>query len=202
LSELDVKVLLVDDDAIVRAWVHMALEGTEFRVVGEAGTVANGLGLFELRRPDVLLVDHRLPDGVGGDLVRELRERGIRTPVLMMTATPQPGLNEAARLAGANGSVLKSGEITELLGALRIVRRGGESFDYRHPVLNTRQGPLSPREREVLHRIAGGMTNSQIADERGVGRETIKTIVKRLHVKLGTNRRAEAVDEAHRRGLL
>jgi DNA-binding NarL/FixJ family response regulator len=202
LSELQIKVLIVEDDAIVRAWVHLAVEGTEFNVVGEATTVADGAVLYDRRRPDVLLVDHRLPDGVGTDLVRELRGRGITAPVLMMSASPQRGLNDAARLAGANGSVLKSGDISELLGALRIVRRGGESFDYRHPGLDRGQAPLSPREREILTHIAEGKTNAEIAEALGVGRETVKTMVKRLQVKLGSTRRAEAVDEAHRRGIL
>jgi DNA-binding NarL/FixJ family response regulator len=202
MSELQVKVLIVDDDAIVRSWVQLAVEGTEFQVVGEATTVADGGALYERRRPDVLLVDHRLADGIGTDLVRELRGRGVTAPVLMMSASPQRGLNEAARVAGANGSVLKSGEIAELLGALRIVRRGGESFDYRHPGLDAGQTPLSPREREILNHIAEGKTNAEIAEALGVGRETVKTMVKRLQVKLGSTRRAEAVDEAHRRGIL
>lgn len=202
MSELDVKVLLVDDDAIVRAWVHLAVEGTEFTIVGDGTTVAEGFTLYERRRPDMLLVDHRLSDGIGTDLVRDLRKRGVKDPVLMMSASPQRGLNEAARLAGANGSVLKSGDIGELLGALRIVRRGGESFDHRHPRLDSGQAPLSPREREILNGIADGKTNGEIATELGVSSETVKTMVKRLHVKLGSSRRAEAVAEAHKRGIL
>jgi DNA-binding NarL/FixJ family response regulator len=202
MSAVEVTVLVVDDDPIVRAWVHLALEGTEFRVGAEAGAVADGLDMFERRRPDLLIVDHRLPDGTGADLVRTLRAAGRTAPALIVTATPQTGLNEASRAAGANGSVLKSGDIAELLKALRIVRRGGESFDYRHPRSAGGRAPLSARERDVLRLVAAGRTNREIADELGIGSETVKTVLARLHAKLGTHRRAEAVDEAHRRGFL
>jgi DNA-binding NarL/FixJ family response regulator len=194
--------MLVEDDPIVRAWVRLAIEGTEFRVVGEAGSIQEARELLGSRRPQVFLVDHRLPDGLGPDFVRELRQAGDTTPALLMTATPRAGLNEATRAAGANGSVLKSGAISELLDALRIVRRGGESFDFRHPRRPGGQAPLSPREQEVLERVAAGETNQQIADALAVSSETVKTLLARLNTKLGTSRRAEAVAEAHRRNLL
>jgi DNA-binding NarL/FixJ family response regulator len=199
---LEVTVIVVEDDPIVRAWVQLAFEGTEFRLVGEAGTVAEALELFERRRPQLLLVDFRLPDGTAPDLIRTLRAAGETVPALVVTATPQAGLNESARAAGANGSALKSGEVPELLKALRVVRRGGESFDYRHPKSPAGQAPLSHREREVLRLVAGGATNREVAAELKVGSETVKTLLARIHHKLGTHRRAEAVDEAHRRGLL
>lgn len=202
MSVLDVTVLIVEDDPIVRAWLSLAFEGTEFRTVGEARTAANALDVAQRRRPDLLLVDYRLPDGTGTEVVRSLREHGVQAPALLMSAGPQPGLNQAARLAGANGSILKTASISELLAALRIVRRGGESFDYRHPKLPDGQAPLSRRERDVLRRVAAGETNRQIADALGISAETVKTLLVRIHHKLGTHRRAEAVAEAHRRGLL
>jgi DNA-binding NarL/FixJ family response regulator len=202
VTELDITMLLIDDDPIVRAWVRLAIEGTEFRLIGEAGSVQEARELLGRRRPHVFLVDHRLPDGLGPDFVRELRQAGDTTPALMMTATPQAGLNEAARMAGANGSVLKSGAIPALLDALRIVRRGGESFDFRHPRRPSGQVPLSPREQEVLERVAAGETNQQIAEALSISSETVKTLLARLNAKLGTSRRAEAVAEAHRRNLL
>jgi DNA-binding NarL/FixJ family response regulator len=202
VSDVDVTVAVIDDDPIVRAWVHLALEGTEFRVTAEAATVAEARDMFDRRRPDLLIVDHRLPDGSGADLVRTLRAAGRTAPAIIVTATPQTGLNESSRAAGANGSALKSGDIAELLKALRIVRRGGESFDYRHPRSTGGRAPLSARERDVLRLVAAGGTNRQVADDLGIGSETVKTVLARLHGKLGTHRRAEAVDEAHRRGLL
>lgn len=195
-------VLVIEDDAMVRAWVRLALEGTEFRLVGEAASIAEGLELFERRRPELLLVDYRLPDGLGTELVRSLRQRGVKTPALLMTATAESGLNEAAHEAGAQGSVLKTHEIGELLKVLRIVRRGGESLDFRHPRRPDGRAPLSSREREVLRLAAAGKTNREISDDLGIAPETTKTLLARAYGKLGVHRRAEAVLEAHHQGLL
>jgi len=119
-----------------------------------------------------------------------------------MTANEERGFNEAAREAGAQGSVLKTGRIEELAKALRSVLDGERSFDGRHPQRERDRGALSPREREVLRLIAAGSTNKEVAQALGVGDETVKTLLSRTFAKLGVRRRAEAVSEAHRRGLL
>src|SRR5689334_4004890 len=113
-----ITVLVVEDDAIVREWVRLALEGSEFSVAGEAPTTEAALDLVGRRRADLLLVDHRLPDHLGTELIRQLRQRGIWTPAVIISARAEPGLNEAAREAGAQGAVLKSGSVRELLDAL------------------------------------------------------------------------------------
>ena len=195
-------VLLVDDDSMVRGWVRLSLQDTEFRIAGEASSTAEALELAQRRNPTLILVDYHLPDGVGTELVRELRRQGISAPAVVMTANTEKGFNEAAREAGAQGSVLKSGRIDELLAALRAVRSGEESFDGRHPRRPPGRGALSPREREVLKMVAGGATNREIAEALSVGDETVKTLLARTFAKLGVRRRAEAVSEAHKRGLL
>lgn len=194
--------MIVDDDAMVRGWVRLALEDSEFRVTGEAGAGRHLQALLDRCAPDVLLVDYRLPDTTGTELVRELRLAGTTVPVVLMTASREPGFNEAARDAGANGSVLKTGSRPDLLVALRSVVGGPSAFDSRHPPRSAERGALSPRERELLQLVASGSTNRQIAAELGIGSETVKTLLTRAFVKLGTTRRAEAVSEAHRLGLL
>lgn len=198
----EVRVLVVEDDPMVRGWVRLALEETEFRIVGEASTAEEALALVQRRLPDVLLVDYRLPDGRGTEVVRHLRRRGVAAPALLMTAKAEPGFNEAVREAGAQGTVLKTGSVHELEAALRDVLGGDAPFDPRHPRRKAGQGALSPRERDVLTLVAAGRTNSEIADELGVGAETVKTLVARVFAKLGVRRRAEAVAAAHDRGLL
>jgi DNA-binding NarL/FixJ family response regulator len=193
--------LVVDDDAIVRAWVRAALEGSEFRVAGEAERAADAIELVERRRPDLLLVDQLLPDWTGTELVRELRRRGWEMLVVLMTAAPREGLNEAAREAGIQGSVLKSAEPDELLGALRRVVSGDDTVKAPHPHAERRVS-LSPREREILQLVAEGMTNIEVAAQLGIGRETVKTMLYRAFDKLGASRRSEAVSEAQRLGLL
>ena len=195
-------VLVVEDDAMVRGWLRLALEGSEFRLVGEASSAAEAEALVERRRPDLLLVDYRLPDAMGTEFERLLRQRGVAVPVLLITAAHEAGFNEAARDAGAQGSVLKTGRSDELLEALRQVADGNHAFDARHPPRPRDQGALSPREREVLRLVAAGETNRAIASELGVGDETVKTLLARVYGKLGVRNRAEAVSAAHDRGIL
>jgi DNA-binding NarL/FixJ family response regulator len=197
-----VNVLLVDDDAMVRSWVRMALEESEFRVVAEAENGSEVEALLEAWPVALLLVDYRLPDGTGTELVRSLRLRGIETPAVLMTANAENGFNESVRDAAAQGTVLKTGSVEGLLEALRRAATGATSFDVRHPRRDARRAALSPREREAMRLVADGATNPQIADRLGVGRETVKTLLARAFAKLGTTRRAEAVSEAHRQGLL
>jgi DNA-binding NarL/FixJ family response regulator len=197
-----VSVLLVEDDAIVRTWFRLALAGSEFQLVGEATTAAEALALVELRRPALLVVDYRLPDGVGTELVRRLRRAGLAAHVVLVTANPVRGLNESAREAGVQATMRKSGDPEALLGVLRRVIAGEDVFDSGHPSRPPGRGPLTPRERQALERAATGATNREIARELGVGHETVKTLLERAYVKLGVANRTEAVSEAMRRGLL
>ncbi len=195
-------VLLVEDDAIVRSWVRRALEGTEFRLAGEATTAGDALELLERRRCDVVLVDHHLPDLLGTELARELRRAGATAPLVLMTASPQEGLNEAAQEAGFRSSVVKSSDPLRLLDVLRATVRGESVLDATHPRRPDGAAPLAPREREVLALVAKGKTNKEVAAELGISDETVKTLLERTYVKLGARRRADAVLEARRRGLL
>ena len=198
----EVLVLLVDDDSMVRSWVRLALKGTEFRVAGEAASPQDAAELLERRSPDIVLVDYQLKDGVGTELLRDMRRRNLSLPTVVMTANARQGFNEDAREAGAQGTVLKTGRVEELLATLRAVQAGEPSFDPRHPKRPPGRAALSPREREVLTMVAGGSTNREIAAALGVGGETVKTILGRVFAKLDVHRRAEAVSEAHRLGLL
>jgi DNA-binding NarL/FixJ family response regulator len=195
-------VLLVEDDAMVREWLGKALERGNYRVVGIAATAAEALELVDRRRPALLLVDQRLPDLVGTEFVKELRRRNVDVPAVLMTANVEQGFNEAAREAGAQGTLLKTGKAEELLSTLGTVGAGRPSFDGRHPKRDPGRGALSPREREVLRLVAGGSTNRDIAETLSVGDETVKTLLARAFAKLGVRKRAEAVSEAHKRGLL
>jgi DNA-binding NarL/FixJ family response regulator len=201
-SERPWTVGLVDDDAIVRAWVRLSLEGSEFRVVGEAQSAASAAELVEQRRPELLLLDYRLPDARATDVVRSLRRAGWAMPVLVITATPEAGLNEAAIEAGAQGVVLKRGDAAELLQALRRVAAGLSVVDPQHPRRPAGESPLSPRERDVLRLAASGATNQEIARTLELGAESVKTLLSRAFLKLGARNRTEAATIAKERGLL
>ena|SRR5947207_1330855 len=195
-------VLVVDDDAMVRRWLQLSLEHSEFRVVGEANDIEDGLELIRRRRPKIVLVDYRLGGQFGLDLIRRLRAEMPDARIVLMTSNPESGLNEVAREAGAEGSLLKTGNAADVLTALRAVAAGRRSFDPRHPPRRTGAAPLTPRERSVLRLVAAGSTNREIAAELGVGEETVKTMLSRAFVKLGVRRRAEAVAVAQAQGLL
>ncbi len=202
LGAAETTLLLVEDDAIVRDWVRLALDGSVFRLAGEAADAAEAIGLVERRRPELLLIDYRLPDRSGAELVHELRTRGFTAPALLMSANPIPGLNEIAHEAGAQGTLVKTGSLGALEAAIRAIANGHPSFDARHPRRPGDRPRLSPRERETLRLIAGGATNRQIARQLGIGEETIKTVCARAFGKLGAHKRAEAVAAAQRHGLL
>ena len=195
-------VLVVEDDAIVRDWVRLALEGSEFRIAGEASAAAEALLLIERRRVDLVLVDQNLPDQLGTEVVRQMRRGGSEAPAVLMTASVQRGLNETAKEAGVQASVLKSSDPERLLGAMRSVMQGEELFDAAHPRRRQGEAPLAPRERDVMRLVAEGNTNKEIAARLGIGDETVKTLLERTYAKLGVRRRAEAVLEAKRRGIV
>jgi DNA-binding NarL/FixJ family response regulator len=195
-------VALVDDDAIVRVWLRECLRDTEFRVAGEANSGAGAVDLIERRRPDLLLVDYRLPDGRATDLVRTIRRQGIGIPVLVITATPEKGLNEAVLEAGGQGVILKRGDRDELLRALRDVAAGTAVVDPEHPSRADGFVALSPRERDILRRAADGETNREIANELSVGVESVKTLLSRAFAKLGVRNRVQAIAEARRQDML
>jgi DNA-binding NarL/FixJ family response regulator len=197
-----IELLIVDDDAIVCAWLSDSLALTEFRVAGDAPSGAEARLLLIRRRIDLLLVEYQLHDENGLDLVRGLRAAGRETPAVIMTASPQPGLSEAAREAGAQATLLKRSKRGSLLTVLRAVAKGKTWFDPSHPVRAKDETPLAPREREVLTLVSHGLTNRQIAVELDLGEESVKTYLERAFTKLGVSRRAEAVSEAHKLGLL
>jgi DNA-binding NarL/FixJ family response regulator len=195
------EVLVVADDAMVRGWVCLCLHETEFRLA-EARSASEALEHVKRRKVDMLLVDNRLPDHKGTELVRELRHSGSSAPALMMTASTERGFNENVRESGGQGTVLKTGSAEELLTVLRTVAQGERTFDKRYPKRPPGRAALSPREREILGLVASGQTNREISRSLGVGNETVKTLLSRTFVKLGARRRAQAVAAALERGLI
>ena len=187
---------------MARSWLRLSLRDSEFRVATEAATAAEALELLETRRPMLLLIDNRLPDAGGTELVRELRRRGVTAPAVLMATGSEPGLNESAREAGANGTLLKTGSPAELLEALRSVQTGEEAFDARHPTRHPVCSKLTRREREVLALVAEGATNGEIASVLGIGIETVKTLLRRTFAKLGVQRRVHAVWAARELGIV
>jgi len=208
---MTVRVFLLDDHEVVRAGIRSLLESDEgLEVVGEAGSAQEALARIPPTRPDVCILDVRLPDGTGVEVCREIRSRMPETACLMLTSYADDEAMFAAIMAGAAGYVLKQVGGTDLIADIRKVAAGGSLLD---PVLTERiidrmrsgpdeDGPiacLTAQERRILDLIAEGRTNRQIGEEMFLAEKTVKNYVSNLLAKLGMQRRTEAAVYAARR---
>ncbi len=210
-----ITVFLLDDHEIVRRGIAGLLEGEEdITVVGEAGTAAQALARIPALRPDVAILDVRLPDGEGVSVCREVRTAVDPPPAcLMLTSYSDDEALFGAIMAGASGYLLKQVAGIDLVGAVRTIAAGGSLLDPRATALvlerlrrgaepeDPRYASLSPQEQRILHLIADGLTNRQIGAELFLAEKTVKNYVSSLLHKLGFSRRTEAAVFAaeHRR---
>ena len=194
---------LMDDHEVVRQGVRALLESSgDIVVVGEAANASDAIARIPALRPDVAILDVRVPDGNGIEVCREVRSR-VGTNCLMLTSYSDDEALFEAIMAGAAGYVLKQVRGTELLTAVKRVAAGESLLDpaitgrvlnrlRSHSDEDPRLARLTPQERRILHLIADGMTNRQIAREMHLAEKTIKNYVSNLLTKLGMERRTEA----------
>lgn len=198
-----VRVFLVDDHEVVRRGVAEVLEDDPgITVTGEAGSVAEALVRVPAVRPDVVVIDMRLPDGNGAELCRALRERVAGLRCLVLTSFAEQDALDAAVAAGASGFLLKQVRGPALVSAVRTVARGGRLFDDVAPTVVRPRGPaaagsdrmalLTDQERTVLGLIGEGLTNRQIGARMGLAEKTVKNYTSHLLAKLGLERRTQA----------
>jgi DNA-binding NarL/FixJ family response regulator len=209
-------VLLVDDHPVVRDGLRGMFDSVpDIDVVGEAGDGRAGLDEIERLRPDVVLLDLRMPELTGLGLLRALRERadGSYQPrVLVLTTFDSDADVLPAIEAGATGFLLKDVAADDLVRAVRSAHRGEATLAPSlvgrlmvragAPAAATREVTLSPRELDVLRLVAGGASNREAAQALFVSETTVKTHLVHVFEKLDVRDRASAVDAAHRRGLL
>ena len=191
-----VRVFLIDEYEVVRRGAAEVLEEDPgITVVGEAGTVAEARARVPAARPDVAVLDLRLPDGDGATLCHDLRARLPGLRCLVLTSYADQDLREAARRAGAAGLLLKQGRGPALVSAVRTVAAGGALLAEDPPSLaaaEDRLSVLTDQERSVLRLIGEGLTNRQIAERMGLAEKTIKNYTSHLLAKLGLERRTQA----------
>ncbi|MBS2939408.1 response regulator transcription factor [Nocardioides sp. J2M5] len=210
-----VDIVLVDDHAIVRQGLRSILERErDLTVVAEASTAAEALAVVDRVRPHIVLLDLKLSassDVEGLDLCAELAQRDPDLGILVLTTFLDEQLVIRTIRAGAKGYVVKDVDTTGLIRAIRDVARGGSAFDPRSaaamvrglhapPVEESHQ--LTPREREVVQLLARGLSNGEIGAQLYISETTAKFHVGNILRKLGVSRRAEAVYEATKQGLL
>jgi DNA-binding NarL/FixJ family response regulator len=203
------RVLLVDDHDLIRQGLRRAFERAEdFEVLGEAASLEQGRALVREHRPDVLVVDVRLPDGSGLDLVKSVRQDSSDVGIVVLTMYAGDEQLFAALDAGASAFVAKDAPATDVVAAARHAASTPGSFTAADLAAAMRRrispsGPqVSPREKEVLTLLADGLGVAAISKKLYISESTTKTHISKLYEKLGAANRAQAIMTAIRLGLL
>jgi two-component system, NarL family, response regulator DevR len=200
-----VRVLIVDDSEVVRMGLKALLgSAPKISIVGEAGTVADGIAAALKLVPDVILLDIRLPDGTGFDACRAIIRKQLDSRILILTSVADDALVDEAIRAGAHGYLLKEINGQGLIQAIHDVAAGKSILD---PAITARiislvksgassqrdaLADLSPQERRVLSLIADGRTNKEVASEMNLSEKTVKNYLTTIFEKLHVTRRTQA----------
>ena len=207
----DLRVVLADDHRIVRAGFRALLEAEPgIRVVAEAGDGTEAVALVEAHRPDVLVVDLALPGLDGVEVTRRARAASPETAVVVLSMHDHEAYVAQAVQAGATAYVRKEAGLDDLVGALRAARAGRPFFSAGLDGAaspggddpDDRYETLTPREREVLHLVAEGLTAPQAAERLGVSPRTVETHRANGLAKLGLHSQAELIRYVLARGLV
>jgi len=207
-------VYLLDDHEVVRRGIRELLEGEgDIEVVGESGSARDAVRRIPALRPDVAILDGRLPDGSGIDVCREVRSQDPSIAALILTSYDDDDAIFAAIMAGASGYVLKQVRGSDLVESVRRVAAGQSLLDPQvtaRVLERVRSGPprnaaveqLTTQEQRILGLIGQGMTNRQIAGEMYLAEKTVKNYVSALLAKLGLSSRTQAALFAARHDVL
>ena len=213
-----INVLLVEDHRLMFEGLSSLLaEYPDINVLGVATTVADAVAKASLLKPDLVLMDYRLPDGDGAQASERIRATLPDSAVLFLSADPSEASMMRAVEAGASGYVSKAASAEELVGSIRKAAEGEfllEAATMARLLEQRRQsqqkateqrrlmGDLTPREHDVLKLMARGLDNYEIAEELGIGYGTVRGHVRGVLEKLGSHTRLHAVAEARKAGLV
>jgi two-component system nitrate/nitrite response regulator NarL len=213
------RVLLVDDHALVRKGLEQLLQSRGIDVVASVGSGSEGIAAAEALKPDIILLDVKMPEMSGTETLKQLRTRGITAPILMLTMSREEQDLEAALRNGATGYLLKDMDheelvpalqdalqgnnviAKELIGSLTRLVQGSSSKPAPKPGTTDQFSELTPREFEILHRLAEGLSNKAIGRALDITDGTVKLHVKSILRKLGVRSRVEAAVLAVEHGL-
>lgn len=208
-APVPIRILLVDDHAVVRAGLRRLLESHEgMEVCGEAGTGRDAVDMADLKRPEIVVLDIGLPDGDGLDMIEAIRAKGRGSRVLVLSMHDEPERVERSFAAGADGYLVKDAAEGELVAAIEAIH-GGERYLY--PPLGAAmiraaaappRDDLTDREREIVTLLALGHTNAEIAGRVHLSVRTIETHRAHAMAKLRCSTRAELVAWALEHDLL
>jgi len=203
----EITVLLADDHEVVREGLRLALlRSPHIRVVGEAPDGATAVSLAERRRPDVIVMDLRMPEMDGIEATEEIMRRVPESKVLIFTAYSEKALLQRGLESGARGYILKEAPHETLLRAIEKIAAGETFVDpaLMSALTQTRDGTdvLTAREREILQLLADGMSNADVAAQLFISQETVKSHVRHILTKLEADTRTQAVAIALRDAMI
>jgi DNA-binding NarL/FixJ family response regulator len=209
---MPIKVVMADDHEVFRVGLRVWLEGEPIQVVAEAGTGNAAFKLVQAHKPDVAILDVRMPGGDGLACLARIKLDVPQTHVLMLSAFDNPTFMARALALGASGYLLKSASKKEIIGAVTAAAKGEDIWS--HNQLQRVTGALTPsatvqvdvgltkRESEVIKQLALGLTNKEIAKALGISYETVKEHVQHILYKLNVSDRTQAAVWAVRNNLV
>jgi DNA-binding NarL/FixJ family response regulator len=202
------KVLIADDHPLMLSAVRRVLDGgDDFRIVGEARTASAAIRLVENRRPDVVLLDLRMPDVSGTECIATIHERWPHVKIVVLSACDDQRSIDGALDAGASAYVIKSVEPVDIGSLLRQTVSGAiyhamPRRAHDRPSSEPDTSPLTARERAILEAVAAGLTTDAISKKLWVSEHTIKFHLTNIYRKLGVSNRASAIRYAHEAGFV
>jgi len=196
------KVLIVDDHAVVRHGLKSAIESLGYEVVAEAGSINEAQAFMAQTNPDAIIVDVNLPDGSGFDLVAWARKVSPTMAIVVLTLNDGQDYVRAAKSAGANAYIVKSAPLMDVIAALHFAASSPHSFSSKLICTTGVDSGLSAREIDVLQSINLGLNNIAIAKNLFISVSTVKTHVSSILRKLDADNRVQALTIARERGLL
>jgi DNA-binding NarL/FixJ family response regulator len=210
---MSIKVVIADDHEVVRQGLKSLLSGTDIKISGEAGSGEAALRMVQKHRPDVVLLDIRMPDGDGLNTLGRIKLDWPEMPVLLFSTYDNPTYIARAVALGACGFVLKGTSRDKLIEAIRQAAKGETAWtrDELRRVTGALATPrlaadvdipLTQRESEVLKQLALGLTNKEIAQTLHISYETVKEHVQHILRKLGVTDRTQAAVWAVRKGIV
>jgi DNA-binding NarL/FixJ family response regulator len=211
-SSSPTRLLIVDDHDMFADSLGLALSAQpDFEVVGTAGTLAQARNMMATTTPDVVLLDHHLPDGLGVDSIGDLRALRPESYIVVLTAAADDSMLVAATEAGCAGFILKTSPLDELVSAVRTAAAGeimvssdllSRPLNRLHHQYDKPADELTSREREILRLIAEGLTNGAIAARLFISVNTVRNHVQSILAKLGAHSKLEALSMAIRDGII
>ncbi|MCA9207577.1 MAG: response regulator transcription factor [Planctomycetales bacterium] len=210
---MTIKVLVVDDHELIHLGLERMFEGTNIKIAAQARSADEAISLTHSKKPDMVLLDIRMPDGDGLNVLGRIKLDSPATPVLMFSAYDNPTYIARSVALGAAGYVLKGSDRADLMSAIESVARGEDVWrrdELRRvtgalatPRLNADvEVPLTQRESQVLRHLASGLTNKEIAAALNISYETVKEHVQHVLRKIGVSDRTQAAVWAVRKGLV